>query len=57
MMKLFNRWETDKIVIKEKALIPYIHIQEILVPRTGGKGAEGQRVWTQKTHIVDCHIF
>lgn len=53
MIKLFNRWETDKLIIKEKALIPYIHIQEILVPRTGGKAAEGQRVWTQKTHIVE----
>ncbi len=52
-MKLFNRWETDKLVIKEKALAPYIHLQSILVPRTGGKAAEGQRVWTQKTHIVE----
>ena len=52
-MKLFNKWETDKLVIKEKALIPYINIQEMLVPRTGGKAAEGQRVFTQKTHIVE----
>jgi small subunit ribosomal protein S7 len=52
-MKLFNKWETDKIVIKEKALIPYINIQEMLIPRTGGKAAEGQRVFTQKTHIVE----
>ena len=52
-MKLFNKSETDKIVIKEKALIPYINIQEMLIPRTGGKAAEGQRVFTQKTHIVE----
>ena len=52
-MKLFNKWETDKIVIKEKALVPYINIQQMLVPRTGGKAAEGQRVFTQKTHIIE----
>lgn len=52
-MKLFNRWETDKLVVKEKALVPYINLQPMLVPRTGGKAAEGQRIWTQKTHIVE----
>lgn len=52
-MKLFNKWETDKIAIKEKALAPYINLQPILVPRTGGRAAEGQRIWTQKTHIVE----
>ncbi|MCD4760145.1 30S ribosomal protein S7 [archaeon] len=52
-MKLFNKWETDKIIVKEKALIPYINLQPILVPKTGGRAAEGQRIWTQKTHIVE----
>jgi len=53
MMKLFNKWETDKVVVREKALVPYINLQTILVPRTGGKAAEGQRVFAQKTHIVE----
>ncbi len=52
-MKLFNKWETDKIVVREKALVPYISLQQIIVPRTSGRDAAGQRVWTQKTHIVE----
>ena len=52
-MKLFDKWETEKIIVKEKALIPYINLQPILVPKTGGREATSQRVWTQKTHIVE----
>ena len=52
-MKLLNKWDTDSVVVKEKALIPYINLQTIFVPRTGGRAAEGQRIWTQKTHIVE----
>lgn len=52
-MKLFDKWSVEHVVIKEKALAPYIHINPILVPRTGGRSAEGQRVWTQKASIVE----
>ena len=52
-MKLLNKWDTEGVIVKEKALVPYINLQTIFVPRTGGKAAEGQRVWTQKTHIVE----
>ncbi len=52
-MKLFNRWDIAEVKVKEEALKPYIHLQELLVPRTGGRAAQGQRIWAQKTHIVE----
>ncbi len=52
-MKLFNKWETEGIKVEEEALRPYIYLPDILVPRTGGKNARGQRVWAQKTHLVE----
>jgi len=52
-MKLFDKWDVSEVKVKEEALRPYIHLQELLVPRTGGKAAQGQRVWSQKTHIVE----
>jgi len=56
MMKLFNKWDCEGIKVEEEALRPYIHLPDLLVPRTGGKAAKGQRIWTQKTHIVERFI-
>ncbi len=53
MMKLFDKWDIEQVSVKEQALVPYININPLLVPRTGGRAAEGQRVWTQKTNIVE----
>ena len=52
-MKLFNKWETKDIIVEEEALRPYIFLPELLVPRTNGKNARGQRIWSQNTHIVE----
>jgi small subunit ribosomal protein S7 len=52
-MKLFDKWDVSEVKVNEEALRPYIHLQELLIPRTGGKAAQGQRIWSQKTHIVE----
>jgi small subunit ribosomal protein S7 len=53
MMKMFNLWEVENIKVKEKALQPYIFISPLLVPRSGGRAAAGQRIWIQKNSIVE----
>ena len=53
MMKMFNLWEVESVKVKEKALQPYIFIDPVLVPRSGGRAASGQRVWVQKNSIVE----
>lgn len=55
-MKLFNKWDCEGIKVEEEALKPYVHLHSLLVPRTGGKSAKGQRIWTQRTHIVERFI-
>jgi len=53
-MKLFNKWATTgEVQVQEKALTKYINVPALGVPRTGGKAAQGQRIWIQKTHIVE----
>ncbi len=52
-MKLFNIWDVETVKVKEKALVPYIHIDPVLIPRTGGRAASGQRIWVQKNHVVE----
>jgi len=52
-MKLFDKWETKDINVEEEALRPYIYLPELLVPKTGGKNARGQRIWVQNTHLVE----
>jgi small subunit ribosomal protein S7 len=53
MIKLFNKWDISNIKVKEKALEPYIKLTPIIVPRTAGRAAQGQRIWVQKTNIVE----
>ncbi|MBU1246224.1 MAG: 30S ribosomal protein S7 [Nanoarchaeota archaeon] len=52
-MKLFDKWDTTEIKVEDPALKKYIYLDGILLPRTGGKAAQGQRIWVQKTHIVE----
>ena len=51
-MKLFNRWDTDGIVINDKGLVGYINLNPILVPKTGGKNTV-VRFWKNKYSIVE----
>lgn len=53
MMKLFDKWDISGIKVKEPALEPYINLTPILVPRTAGRAAQGQRIWVQKNNIVE----
>jgi len=52
-MKMFNLWDVESVKIREKALQPYIFVEPVLVPRSGGRAAVGQRVWTQRSSIVE----
>lgn len=53
MMKIFDKWDISEIKVNEKALEPYINLAQVLVPRTGGRAAQGQRIWIQKNNIVE----
>lgn len=52
-MKLFNKWDCSNIQVIDPGLKNYIKLNPILVPRTGGRTAHGQRIFVQKTHIVE----
>jgi small subunit ribosomal protein S7 len=52
-MKLFNLWGFEDVKVKEKSLSPYIFIDPIFVPRSGGRAASGQRIWVQKNSIIE----
>lgn len=52
-MKLFNVWDIESVKVNEKALSPYIFIDPVLIPRSGGRAASGQRIWVQKNNIVE----
>ncbi|MFH1376775.1 MAG: 30S ribosomal protein S7 [Candidatus Woesearchaeota archaeon] len=53
MIKLFDKWDISGIKVKEIALEPYINLTPVLVPRTAGRAAQGQRIWIQKNNIVE----
>ena len=52
-MKLFNKWDNKEVKVQEIALQKYIRVNPTFSARTGGKAAQGQRVWVQKNHIVE----
>ena len=41
-MKIFNRWETEGVEVKDIGLAKYIGLQPVLIPRSGGKHAKHQ---------------
>lgn len=41
-MKLFGRWDTEGIQIRDRGLERYINITPIIVPKTGGRNATQQ---------------
>jgi len=51
-IKILNRWETKNIEVSDIALKPYINISPIIMPRTGGRGANN-RLWAYKPSIVE----
>jgi len=52
MMKLFNKWETEKITIQDPGLRRYINLRPITVPKTGGRNIK-TRFWKNKYNIVE----
>src|SRR3989344_6526128 len=51
-LKLFNKWDTTGFEVEDIALKPYINIEPILSPRTGGRSAIN-RLWAHKPPIVE----
>lgn len=51
-LKLFNKWDTTKIEVKDIALKDYINLKPIIVPKTGGRNVNVS-FWKSKYHIVE----
>ncbi len=51
-LKLFNRWSFQGIEVKDPGLKPYINLQPIVIPKTGGKYSKRQ-FYKSKMNIVE----
>lgn len=51
-IKIFDRWSTEEIEVKDFGLRKYINLQPILVPRSGGRYAK-QQFYKSKMNIVE----
>src|SRR3989344_8665433 len=51
-IKLFNRWDTSQIKVMDEGLVPYINLNPILVPKTGGRNVK-TRFHKNKYHITE----
>lgn len=51
-IKLFNRWDTSGIEVKDPGVRQYINLKPIIVPRTGGRNVKIQ-FHKSKTPIVE----
>jgi len=51
-LKLFNRWGFQGIEVKDSGLKPYINLQPIIVPKTGGRYSKRQ-FHKSKMNIVE----
>jgi small subunit ribosomal protein S7 len=51
-IRLFNRWSTQEITVRDPGLREYINLRPIVVPRTGGRNIKTQ-FWKSKNHIVE----
>jgi small subunit ribosomal protein S7 len=51
-MKLFDRWETESIKVKDPGLEKYINLQPVIMPRSGGIHASKQ-FHKSKVNIVE----
>ncbi|MFH0875185.1 MAG: 30S ribosomal protein S7 [archaeon] len=54
-LKVFNRWSTDGIEVKDPGLKNYITLQPRIVPKTGAKYG-GQKFYKSKIFIVERFI-
>lgn len=51
-MKLFNRWEIDKIEYRDISVKDYLNLKPTIVPYTGGRHVQTQ-FWKAKTNLVE----
>lgn len=51
-MKLFNRWETNGILVEDPGLKKYINLNPIMIPRSCGRNA-GIRFYKSKNNIIE----
>lgn len=54
-IKLFNKWSTEDIEVKDSGLKPYISLVPQLIPRTDGRFNKKQ-FWKSKQNIVERFI-
>ncbi|MFC1768885.1 30S ribosomal protein S7 [Nanoarchaeota archaeon] len=52
MIKVFNRWETEGIQVKDNGLQKYISLEPKIVPKTGGRYAKN-RFHKSKAFVVE----
>ncbi len=51
-IKIFNRWSTKEIKVKDLGLEKYISLQPVFVPKSGGRFSE-QQFYKSKMNIVE----
>ena len=51
-VKLFNKWDSAGIEVKDPGLKRYISLKPIIVPKTFGRN-QNTRFWKSKQHIVE----
>ncbi|MHA1743118.1 MAG: 30S ribosomal protein S7 [Candidatus Heimdallarchaeota archaeon] len=51
-IKIFNKWSTEGIEVKDPGLVKYINLQPVVVPRSGGRYAK-QQFHKSKMNIVE----
>lgn len=51
-MKIFDRWETDKIEVNDAGLKKYIGLEPIIIPKSGGRYSSGHQT-KSKMNIVE----
>lgn len=54
-IKLFNRWSFEGIEVNDPGLKPYINLNPIIVPKTGGRFAT-QKFYKSKMNIVERFV-
>ncbi len=51
-IKLFNKWDTKGIRVKDEGLRDYINLEPVIVPRSSGRHA-GQKFYKSKIQIIE----
>jgi len=52
VIKIFNKWDTSQIKVRDPGLINYINLKPIIIPKTCGRNVKVM-FWKSKNHIVE----